>query len=206
MQLQGLYIITDNALIPPTKFIETVEQAIAGGASIVQYRDKNSDKALQIEQALALRKLCHKQGVLFLINDDVTLAKYVNADGVHLGAEDTPMCVARAIMGENIVVGISCYNQLSLAQRAVNAGATYVAFGRFFSSATKPDAVPVEINLLQEARKTLTRPIVAIGGITPENGSELIAAGADCLAVIGGVFAQSDVTAAAQRYTQLFKT
>lgn len=206
MQLQGLYAITDNTLIPQTRFIETVEQAIAGGAKIIQYRDKSSDKTLQVEQALALSKLCHKRDVLFLINDDVTLAKYVNADGVHLGTEDMPMCVARAIMGEHVIVGISCYNQLSLAQRAVSAGATYIAFGSFFTSVTKPEAVVAEISLLQKASKTLARPIVAIGGITPENGAELIAAGADCLAVISGIFAQSDVTAAAQRYAQLFKS
>lgn len=205
MQLQGLYAITDNTLIPAERFVETVAQAIQGGARIIQYRDKSSDKAVQVEQALALSKLCHKQGVLFLVNDDVTLAKYVNADGVHLGAEDMPMCVARAIMGEDIVVGISCYNQLSLAQRAVNAGATYIAFGSFSSSTTKPEAVPADLSLLQEAKKTLSRPIVAIGGITPENGSELVAAGADCLAVISGVFAQTDVTAAAQQFAQLFE-
>lgn len=205
MSLQGLYAITDSGLIPPERFIETVEQAIAGGARIIQYRDKNSHKTLQVEQALALKKLCQKRQVLFLVNDDVTLAKYVNADGVHLGAEDIPMCVARAIMGEHIVVGISCYNQLSLAQRAMSVGATYVAFGRFFSSATKPQAAIADLDLLKLAKKTLTCPIVAIGGITPENGYELVTAGADCLAVISGVFAQPDVRVAAQRYAQLFQ-
>jgi len=206
MQLQGLYAITDNTLIPPTRFIETVEQAIAGGVKMIQYRDKSSDKALQVEQALALCKLCHKRGVIFLVNDDVALAKYVNADGVHLGTKDIPMCVARAIMGEQVIIGISCYNQLSLAQRAVSANATYVAFGSFFPSVTKPEAISADISLLQTARKTLACPIVAIGGITPENGAELIAAGADCLAVISGVFAQANVTVAAQRYAQLFKS
>lgn len=205
MQLRGLYAITDNTLIPAHRFIETVEQAIAGGARIIQYRDKSDNKMLQAEQAYALSKLCRKKNVLFLINDDVALAKHVGANGVHLGNKDTPMCIARALLGENVVVGISCYNQLSLAQRAVSVGAAYVAFGSFFQSSTKPEAVLADPNLLREAKKTIQKPIVAIGGITPENGQDLISAGADCLAVVSGLFAQPDVTAAARRYTKLFQ-
>jgi thiamine-phosphate pyrophosphorylase len=203
-QLHGLYAITDNNLIENTKIIDAVEQAIIGGAKIVQYRDKSHDKQRRFAQAQALKRMCQKYNVPFLINDDVMLAQQVSADGVHIGKNDPDLKTARTILGREAIIGVSCYNQLSLAQQAVDGGATYVAFGSFFNSVTKPKAVSCQIDLLDKARKTLNCPLVAIGGITPANGIELIKAGADCLAVIQGLFGQAKVEVAAQRYAALF--
>lgn len=205
--MRGLYAITDNKLIKAERFIDfidTLEKAIIGGAKIIQYRDKSSNQKQRIEQAQALLRLCQKYQIPLIINDDITLAQQVGADGVHIGKDDAKLSTARAQLGDKAIIGVSCYNQLPLAQQAVSAGANYVAFGRFFKSRTKPQAVSCSLDVLREARRTLSCPIVAIGGITPDNGTELVAAGADCLAVIEGLFGQTDVSAAAQRYTQLF--
>jgi thiamine-phosphate pyrophosphorylase len=134
----------------------------------------------------------------------VPLAAAVGAAGVHLGEHDIGLQAARRQLGPGALIGVSCYNRLELACKAADGGADYVAFGRFFSSTTKPAAVQATPALLMEARRRLDLPIVAIGGITPENGVELISAGADLLAVIHGVFAQPDVEAAARRYAALF--
>ncbi len=203
-RLHGLYAITDNTLIKTKQFIDTVEQAIIGGVKIIQYRDKSKDNKRRFKQAQALRHLCQQYKIPLIINDDVTLAQQVNADGVHIGKEDADLSTARAVLGDEAIIGVSCYNQLSLAHQAINASANYVAFGRFFNSRIKPQAVSCSVEVLREAHKTLNAPIVAIGGITPDNGAELIGAGADCLAVIQGLFGQTDVITAAQRYTQLF--
>lgn len=204
LPLYGLYAITDNKLIPTEKFVETVEQALIGGTQVLQYRDKSSDPIRRLEQAQALRTLCLKYEIPLIINDNIALAQQVNADGVHLGKEDIAPTTARTLLGKEAIIGVSCYNQLSLAEKALEQGANYVAFGRFFPSATKPQAVSCSLKLLQQASRTLTCPVVAIGGITPENGKTLIQAGADFLAVIHGVFGQTDVAAAARSYAELF--
>jgi len=201
--LRGLYAITDNKLIKAEELIHKVEQAIIGGAKIIQYRDKSNQYQLRLEQAQALSQLCKKSQIPLIINDDVALAQKVGADGVHLGSDDADISSARAILGEQAIIGISCYNQLSLALDAVKAGTNYVAFGRFFNSATKPNAIGCSVEVLREARQRLNCPLVAIGGITPENGETLIKAGADCLAVIYGLFGQTDIAAAAQKYAKI---
>ena len=204
MKLTGLYAITDNNLIPKERFIDTIEQAIIGGVKIIQYRDKSDDKKLRLEQAHALNQLCHQYQIPLIINDDVELAQQVNAQGVHLGKDDVSLSTARAALGDEAIIGVSCYNQLPLAIKAIEVGATYIAYGRFFPSRIKPNAVHANIKLLRQTRQKLNCPLVAIGGITPDNGNELIKAGADCLAVIHGLFGQPDVKIAAQRYAQLF--
>ena len=203
-KLQGLYAITDSNLIKTQAFVSTVEQAIIGGAKIIQYRDKTNDKQRRFVQAQALNYMCKKYNIPLLINDDIMLAQQIGADGVHIGKDDSKLKTARTILGDKAIIGVSCYNQLSLAQQAVADGATYVAFGSFFSSSTKPNAITSEVNLLQQARKILNCPLVAIGGITPVNGTELIEVGADCLAVIQGLFGQTEVKAEAERYAALF--
>jgi thiamine-phosphate pyrophosphorylase len=203
-KLTGLYAITDNNLIPKERFIDTVEQAIIGGAKIIQYRDKSDNKKLRFEQAHALNQLCHQYQIPLIINDDVELAQQVNAQGVHLGKDDVSLLTARAALGNEAIIGVSCYNQLPLAIKAIEEGATYIAYGRFFPSHIKPNAVHASIDLIHQTRQQLNRPLVAIGGITPDNGNELIKAGVDCLAVIHGLFGQPDVKIAAQRYAQLF--
>ena len=201
---RGLYAITDTALLTDKVLVERVEQAIRGGATLIQYRDKQLSPGERHQQAAALAGLCGKHGVPLVINDDVMLAVAVGAAGVHLGEHDTDLQAARRQLGPDAIIGVSCYNRVDLAVQAAGNGADYVAFGRFFPSNTKPGAVQATPALLIGARQAVDLPIVAIGGITPENGRELINAGADMLAVIHGVFGQPDVEAAARRYAALF--
>jgi thiamine-phosphate pyrophosphorylase len=203
-RITGLYAIADTHYLDDTRLIEAVTQAIAGGARIIQYRDKKHTAAERMRQASELARLCRQQGALFITNDDVMLAKKSQADGVHLGRDDASLTHAREQLGSRAVIGVSCYNVMTRAETAQSQGADYIAFGRFFPSRTKPQAVQASLDLLREAKLKLHIPVVAIGGITPENGASLIAAGADALAVIEGVFGQADVRAAAQRYAQLF--
>ena len=198
----GIYAVTDHRLINGR--FEMVEQALVGGVKMLQFRNKNKPIEQHKIQAKALRRLCREHRVPFIINDDVNLARRVDADGIHLGKDDPDIAAARAVLGDNAIIGVSCYNQLSLAHQAVEAGASYVAFGRFFPSKTKPEAVSCSVEVLHEARRVLTCPVVAIGGITPDNGGQIIQAGADFLAVIHGLFGQADVLAAAQRYSRLW--
>jgi len=203
-RLRGLYVVTDARLIPDARLTAAVEQAIAGGARVVQYRDKGADATRLHGQAEALAKLCRARGAVFIINDDPALAAAVRADGVHLGRDDGDIAAARALLGPDAVIGVSCYNQLERAQAAVAAGADYVAFGSIFPSSVKPDAVRAAPELLREAKACLRVPLVAIGGITSANGKALVTAGADLLAVISDVFGHDDIRAAAQRIAQLF--
>ena len=200
----GLYAITDSHLIPATQLVDRVAAAIRGGAAVIQYRDKSSNHEQRRQQAAALALLCHDHDVPLIINDDVKLAAAVGASGVHLGASDASVRSARKVLGENTLIGVSCYNTFEHALAAAAEGADYVAFGRFFPSKSKPDAVTADPALLLRARQCLHLPIVAIGGITPENAQPLITAGAHLLAAIHGVFGQADVQAAARHYAELF--
>lgn len=203
--ITGLYAIADTHYLDDTRLVDAVTQAIMGGARIVQYRDKRHAAEKRMQQAKILAALCRQHDALFIVNDDVTLAKETQADGAHLGRDDASLSEAREQLGPRAIIGVSCYNELARAEAAERQGADYVAFGRFFPSRTKPQAVPAGLDLLREAKRKLHIPAVAIGGITPENGASLIAAGADALAVIEGVFGQADVRAAAERYARLFK-
>lgn len=204
MKLRGLYAITAGDTVTAMGLTEQVSQAIVGGARVIQYRDKSGDPIKRLAEAEALNRLCRARGVPLLINDDVDLAARVGAAGVHLGREDMTVAEARARLGPEAIIGVSCYNDFVLAEAAAAAGADYVAFGSFFASPTKPEAVPADPALLQRARRELHLPAVAIGGITPENGRALIQAGAAMLAVISGVFGQPDIRAAAHAYAALF--
>jgi len=201
---RGLYAVTDSQLIPAGELTHRVAQAIAGGAVVIQYREKHQSRAARQREATALQALCRERGVPLIINDDIELAAAVGAAGVHLGREDASVDQARARLGPRALIGVSCYNRFERACAAAAAGASYVAFGRFFPSATKPGAVQAQPRLLEQARAHLDLPVVAIGGITPENAAGLVMAGADLLAVIHGVFGQPDVEAAARRYVALF--
>lgn len=203
-QIHGLYAIADSAYLTPQTLVARVTAALAGGASVVQYRDKHSTPAARLAMALSLAGVCREHAVPLIINDDAKLALECAAAGVHLGRDDTDVRAARRLLGDAAIIGVSCYNEGERARRAQDQGADYVAFGRFFPSRTKPHAVPASLDLLRAARAELALPIVAIGGITAENGAALVAAGADALAVIEGLWGQSDVRAAAARYAQLF--
>jgi len=205
-RLHGLYVITTNQPLTSATLLTQVEQAIIGGARIVQYRDKGHNHRQRRQQAHALRELCHHHDAILIINDDPQLARQVDADGVHLGQDDASITAARQLLGKQALIGVSCYNRLDIAIQAEQAGANYVAFGSFYPSPTKPQAVMATLPLLKRARQQLSIPIVAIGGITTDNGAQLIAAGATMLAAISGIFAppRADITTAARAYTRLF--
>jgi len=204
--LRGLYAITDATLAARDGVVEQVRQALAGGARVIQYRDKGQDADRRLREASALAALCREQGVPLIINDDVALAVASGAAGVHLGRDDPAIGPARERLGPEAIIGVSCYDRLELALAAAEAGADYIAFGRFFPSSTKPLAVQARPELLREARRRIPLPLVAIGGITPENGRLLIEAGADLLAVIHAVFGQADVVAACRRFAGVFES
>ena len=197
---RGLYAITDG---PRDDLRQVVAQALAGGARVLQYRDKTADAARRHAEAVALKQLCDAPAVPLIVNDDVALAAAVGAGGVHLGRDDGDVAAARAVMGAGAIVGVSCYDSLERARAAAAAGADYIAFGAFFPSPTKPHAVRASPDLLRQSA-TLGLPRVAIGGITPDNAPSLVEAGADLLAVISAVFGAADVRAAAQRFARLY--
>jgi len=203
-RLYGLYVITDADCLPPARLIDAVEAALAGGARLVQYRDKTGDRAARLQQARALVALCRRYDAPLIVNDDVSLARESGADGVHLGRDDAGIGAARERLGARALIGASCYDDWTRARAAADAGADYVAFGSFFESGTKPGAVRADLDLLRRAKQQLNCPVAAIGGITPDNGAGLVAAGAAMLAVVRGVFAAPDIGAAAARYAVLF--
>lgn len=186
----GLYAITDSRLTPSATLIASVEAAIRGGTVMVQYREKFAPMAERLAQARNLQSVCATASVPLLINDDVELAKRVGAAGVHMGQTDGSVAEARRLLGDNAIIGLTCHASLALAKTALEAGADYLAFGRFFTSSTKPEASAATTDILAKA-KHFNRPVAAIGGITTENGEPLIRAGADLLAVVGGLFGSS---------------
>ncbi len=202
--LHGLYIITDPTLCGDA-IVNKVEQAILGGAQIIQYRNKSADTMQLIAEASALQKLCQQYKRIFLINDDVALAIKINADGVHLGQTDADITSARKQLGAEKIIGITCHSDINAAQMAQQQSANYVAFGRFYPSQTKPAAPAAKIDILKLAQAQLQIPIVAIGGISVENALELITAGVDMLAVIHAVFSQEDIKQAAAELVQFFQ-
>jgi thiamine-phosphate pyrophosphorylase len=202
--LRGLYIITDEKLIPRDAFASTVEAALRGGARIIQYRDKSADHIKRLQQARELKILCQHYRALLIINDDVELAGAVDADGVHIGMHDMSLQQAKTILGKKII-GVSCYNRFELAQSAAQQGADYIAFGSFFSSSTKPDAVRADVELIHRAKRELTLPVCAIGGITLQHAPALTQAGADMLAVITDVLAADNIERRCQQFSSLFE-
>jgi len=200
----GLYAITDAQLTPEEQLSDVVSKAIEGGAVMIQYRNKSADEAQRGREAHLLHDLCHVRRVPLIINDHVDLAHRVGAQGVHLGDADMHVHEARALLGGSAIIGVSCYNDFQRALRAQQSGADYVAFGAFHPTETKSGTVRATIELLHEAKKHLRIPIVAIGGITPENGRPIVQAGADLIAACHGVFGQPDVQSAAQKYAHLF--
>jgi thiamine-phosphate pyrophosphorylase len=201
----GLYAITPETA-DTERLLTQVEAALLGGVASVQYRDKSDDVARRHEQVSELVALCHRFGVPLIVNDDLRLADLCDADGVHLGRDDSSLREARIILGKGKLIGASCYQSLDLAQAAQAAGADYVAFGSFFPSPTKPAAGRADAALLREAAPRIHLPLVAIGGITFANAPQLLDAGADSLAVLSALFDAPDIRAAAHALNQLFET
>ncbi|MEQ1767147.1 MAG: thiamine phosphate synthase [Methylotenera sp.] len=203
-KISGLYAITpdeaDTALL-----LTKVETALQGGVSILQYRNKPANHKLQTQQARAILPLCRQYHVPFIINDSVKLCLTLDADGVHLGADDGNIVEVRARLGADKILGASCYNSFDLALSAQQAGADYVAFGACFASSTKPHAPVASLDLFKQAKAQLHIPAVAIGGITLKNAPSVIEAGANSIAVINAIFSQDDVKSTTQQFTQLFR-
>ncbi len=201
--INPLYAITDAQLLPGEKLIDAVNAALKGGCKFVQYRDKSKDQARRFSEAKTLLSMCVKYEATLLINDDVSLAKEVGAHGVHLGQEDTKAVAARLILGSNAIIGVTCHDSLALAQQAIKDTANYIAFGRFFSSNTKPDARPAPLNLLTDARaKFPNTTIAAIGGITVENAKSVLDAGAHLIAVCHSLFAAENIEIQARLFNK----
>lgn len=208
---RGLYAITDSLLMPGEQLLVKTEAALRGGCRILQYRHKTTTadnrSAHKIDMAQRLRQLCRLYRARLIINDDVELALAIEADGVHIGQGDSALRDVRRQLGRERLVGVSCHNSLALAQQAQAEGASYVAFGRFFVSHTKPQAPAAELEILHRAKQQLQIPVVAIGGITRDNAPAAISRGADLVAVIHDLFAVDDpdeIERRARCYTQLF--
>ena len=205
-KLRGLYAITDSQLLADGRLLPYVKAALHGGVRLLQYRDKSAATNQRLREADALQELCSRYGAQLIINDDAELAAQIGA-GLHLGQEDGSLAVARALLGRHAVIGATCHARLELASQAQAEGASYVAFGRFFQSQTKPGAVLATPELLRQARQQLSLPIAAIGGISLDTAPELIGHGADLLAVIHALFAAPDaaeVERRARAFTALF--
>jgi thiamine-phosphate pyrophosphorylase len=206
MKLAGLYAVTlDDPLLP--RLSALVQMALDGGAAIVQYRNKTAPPPLRRAQAAELLRICRSAGARLIVNDDVWLAIEIGADGAHIGRDDAPggsLAAARDALGAKRILGVSCYNEMARAEEAAAAGADYLAFGSVFASRTKPSAVRAPLELITEARQRFHLPIAAIGGITLENAPQVLAAGADMLAVASDLFDAMDIRARAAAYGKLF--
>ena len=203
MKLRGLYAVTPD-LADTAELLRRARPVLQGGARLLQYRNKTAEALLRRAQAAALLGLCREHGARLIVNDDLALALESGADGAHLGREDGDPAAARAALGPGKILGVSCYNEMERAREAQRIGADYVAFGSFFASATKPGAVRAPLGLLAQAKRELGLPVAAIGGITLENAPQLLAAGADLLAVISDIFEAPDIRARASAYARLF--
>ena len=206
MTLRGLYAITDSQLLPGERLPQWVDAALAGGARLLQYRDKSTDVALRREQAQRLKTLCDYYGAALIINDDLALAAELGV-GLHLGRGDGSLREARQQLGRDAIIGATCHASLEFAEQSAADGASYLAFGRFFQSVTKPGAPAATPVLLEQARKRYSLPLVAIGGVTLHNAPQLISAGADMLAVVHGLFgtdSAAEVERRARGFSELF--
>lgn len=200
-----LYAITDSLLLPAEKLFFGVEAALKGGCKYVQYRDKSQDFAIRTSDAQRLLTLCNAHHAKLIINDDVNLAQKIQAHGVHLGQGDGDVRAARKLLGAEAIIGVTCHDSLEFAEKAINDGASYIAFGRFFLSNTKPNAHPAPLSLLTEARKKFPNMLIAaIGGITLDNANIITNAGADLIAVCHSLFSAEDIEAQTTKFCNSF--
>ena len=202
--IKGLYAITSD-MADTDLLLQKIEAALQGGINILQYRNKAASHKLQTQQARAILPLCRQYNVPLIINDSVKLCLTLDADGVHLGADDGNLSEVRVRIGNDKILGASCYNRFDLALSAQQAGANYVAFGACFASETKPNAPVAGLGLFVKAKNELNIPAVAIGGITLQNAPSVIQAGANVIAVINAIFSANDVKLASQQFSLLFK-
>lgn len=214
-KLSGLYAITDPNFTPSETLLAQVEAALSGGARIIQYRDKiqpgltlkaaKHNQVQQEQQALHLKELIQDFQATLIINDNIELCQRVQADGIHLGQNDTSIPEARKLLGKHSIIGATCHGSIELARKALDEGADYLAFGRFFPSRTKPDAPLAQLNALHDFILQCPVPCVAIGGITLNNAAPLVRAGFSMLAVVEDVFSHPNIKYQCQQYHQLFQ-
>lgn len=202
--MSKLYAITDSQLMPGQLLFDGVNAALQGGCRLVQYRDKSGDAVKRRQEAEGLLEICHYHGARLIINDDPLLAKAIGAHGVHLGQTDGDARAARQLLGPEAMLGVTCHASLEFARQALVDGASYIAFGRFFPSQTKPDAPPAPLSLISEA---VTRypetQVVAIGGITLDNAATITEAGAHYIAVSHALFNAPDIRWQAEQFSRL---
>ena len=200
---RGLYLVTPD-WDDTEKLLRISEQALQGGAVMLQYRHKTASAAQALEQAGALLTLCRRYGVPMIVNDNVELCMAIDADGMHVGGTDAAVATVRSALGDEKIVGASCYGSLELAQQAAAAGASYLAFGGFYPSQVKQYAVGTPPELIAQVKQAIALPVVVIGGMSLGNAAPLIAQGADMVAVISAVYAAAEPQAAAQAFTGLW--
>jgi thiamine-phosphate pyrophosphorylase len=202
--MRGLYAVTDAFITDPELLHRQVDEAIAGGACLVQFRHKTIDSSLYVALAEAVLEACRPNFTPCLLNDQVTIAKVLAADGAHLGQEDGALLDARQSLGPTALLGRTCHGSHELMEQAVADGASYCAFGRLFESDTKPDASGLSLHQLKDLVSRCPIPTVAIGGITLDNGRQILDTGVAMLAVSGAIFRAKDIGEAARRLSELF--
>ncbi len=202
--MKGLYLVTPD-WDDTDQLLAASEQAIAGGATLLQYRHKTAGDALRTEQAAALLALCRRLNVPLIINDHVELCERLDADGIHVGGTDATVAEVRARLGQQKIVGASCYGDLQLAKHAAAAGASYVAFGGFYPSRVKKYAVTTPPDIITRALSVLDVPICVIGGMTADNSRPLVGLGAHMVAAISSVYSADDPRSAAAQFAALFR-
>jgi len=203
-KLSGLYVVTDQDLSPGRTHTGIAEAAIAGGAGVIQLRDKSASDREFFESAVAIRELTRQAGALFIVNDRIAVAAACEADGVNIGQTDMPAWAARKVLGPDVIIGVSCEN-LEQARQAVLDGADYIGFGPVFSTNTKLDCGPeTGLGVLAEVCREISLPVAAIGGISLDNIAEIAKAGADCAAVVSAVVCAEDMVKATEELAREF--
>ncbi len=203
-QLCGLNVITDQHLMPRDRFVDMVEAAVRNGAKVVQLREKHTPPEEVARLGQALLTVTRRYGALLLINDDPEIAHAIGADGVHVGREDATVAEARARLGPDAIIGVTCYGEIERAVAAVQEGADYVAFGTSFRSPTKGTQGKTPLTMYREVKQHVSVPVFAIGGINVDNAQQIRDAGADAISVVAGVFGAPDVGAAAKTLADMF--
>ena len=194
----SIYLVTDEACLHGRPLLKCVEEALAAGVTLVQYRAKAADGGVLYAEACKLKELCDKYNVPLIINDRLDIALAVGAAGVHLGQDDLPCAVARRLLGEDFIIGVSAHNPAEAVQ-AVSEGADYLGCGAVFGTATKHDVAKLGLENLRAIRKSVAVPMVGIGGITADNYAEVLATGADGAAIVSGILAQDDIGAVVKK-------